>query len=261
MIRRVVLNEVGECPRPDVDGVEVAEMLGHTMLRAAAGGANMAGTPEFADVIRWAGCLRGVDPFGLDRREHRLAFWINVYNALARHGLAALPVRRTVWEVWNFFGRVSYRVGGFTFSLDDIEHGVLRGNRARRLPPWPAFRRGDRRGSLAIVPPDPRIHFALNCGARSCPPVAVYRADQIDRQLDLATRSFLTQEVAPEGDRIVCSKLLEWYTADFAGPGGLARFLLDHLDDGPARRALAAGAPPCAAFRPYSWSVAGGARR
>ncbi|MBI1733552.1 MAG: DUF547 domain-containing protein [Candidatus Rokubacteria bacterium] len=257
MIRGAVLNDVGECPPPELDGVAIAEMLARTMVH----GATTAGSAGFVDAARWAACLRSVDPFGIERREHRLAFWINVYNALARHGLAALAVRRTVWEVWNFFGRVRYRVGGYTFSLDDIEHGVLRGNRARRLPPWPAFRRGDRRAVLAVVPPDPRIHFALNCGARSCPPLAVYRAEQVDRQLDLATRSFLAQEVALEGDRIVCSKLLKWYRADFAGPGGLASFLLDHLDDGPARRALAAGAPPCAAFRPYSWTVGAGARR
>ena len=108
--------------------------------------------------------------------------------------------------------------------------------------------------SRPIVEPA-RFHFAITCGAASCPPVGVYRAAALDVELDLATRNFVNQEIVLAGDRLACSRLFKWYRADFEAAGGLGPFLLRHLDDGPARRALAAGAEPCAVFRPYRWTL------
>src|SRR3990170_3298187 len=73
--------------------------------------------------------IRGVSLGSFVTRGERLAIWINTYNALVADGIAALGLRRSVWELPNFFQRVGCRVGGLTFTADDIEHGVLRGNR------------------------------------------------------------------------------------------------------------------------------------
>jgi hypothetical protein len=62
-----------------------------------------------------------------------------------------------------------------------------------------------------------RIHFGLNCGARSCPPIRVYTASNLDAQLDKAAASFCSQEVklTPTGDAVELSKLMLWYSKDF----------------------------------------------
>ncbi len=100
------------------------------------------------------------------------------------------------------------------------------------------------------------MHFALTCEARSCPPVRLYRAPMVDAQLDLAARHFVATEVVLDAaGRIACSRLLKWYRSDFDGGEGLRVFLLHHLDDGPVRSALLAGAPPCRTFRPYFWTL------
>jgi hypothetical protein len=211
----------------------------------------------YAEAREHAEALQGVSLGALARREVGLAFWINVYNALVLHGVAALGIRRSVREAWNFFGRVSYRIGGVALSLDEIEHGILRGNRRRVLPPWPPFRASDPRCALACVPVDPRLHFAVNCGAEACPPVRVFRAASLDAQLDLAARSFVNQEVRLDADgRIACSRIFLWYRQDFEAAGGLAPLLVRYLDDGPVRRALEAGRSPCQVFRRYSWALA-----
>lgn len=221
--------------------------------------AGLRASPLYGAIVAQARRLQPIDLGQLEPRGARLAFWINVYNALVLHGVIALGLRRSVWETWNFFGRVSYRVGGFTLSIDEIEHGILRGNRGRRLPPWRPFRRADPRRALPVDRFDPRIHFAINCGADSCPPVAVYRGALVDDQLDLAARSFVNQEAALDaGGRIACSKIFKWYRSDFAEVGGLAPFLLRYLDEGPLRRALEAGATPCQIYRPYSWKLTHG---
>lgn len=254
IFRTLVLNE------PAAPAGEPPDVLSETVLdqmrRATAGAGRVRESVAFAEATATARRLAAVDPKSLGPRSARLAFWINVYNALALHGAVALGLRRSVWEVWNFFGRVCYRIGGFVFSLDAIEHGILRGNRRRVWPPWPVFRPGDPRVALAIDPIDPRIHFALNCGARSCPPVRAYRAAEIDRQLDLATRGFVNAELSlDDHGRIVCSRLFKWYGDDFGSPVELTAFLQAHLDDGPVRRALAAGVVPCRRFHRYSWTL------
>ena len=85
--------------------------------------------------------------------------------------------------------------------------------------------------------------------------IPLHHAPRIDRQLEAATRNFVNQEVVLAGDRLACSRLFKWYRADFEAAGGLGPFLLRHLDDGPARQALAAGARLCGAFRPYQWTL------
>jgi hypothetical protein len=215
----------------------------------------LAASHSFAAAVEAARALGGVRVAGLAPRHERLAFWINIYNALVLHGIVALQVRHSVRRVWNFFGRVAYRVGEHVLSLDDIEHGLLRDNARRPLPPLRPFRADDPRRRLAVTPPDPRYHCAVTCGAASCPPVGVYRASAIDAQLDLAARSFVNQEVTLEDGRLTCSKIFRWYRADFEATGGLRAFLLRHLDEGPVRAALTAGATPCAAFRPYRWTL------
>ena len=67
----------------------------------------------------------------------------------------------------------------------------------------------------SVVPLDPRIHFALNCGANSCPPIGVYSGHQLQRQLQMASNSFLESTVAVGSDSVTLSKLLLWYRSDF----------------------------------------------
>jgi hypothetical protein len=215
----------------------------------------LAASAEFAAAGAAARALGGARLAALTDRNARLAFWINVYNALVLHGIVALGVRHSVRRSWNFFGRARYRIQGLLFSLDDIEHGLLRDNRRRKLPPLRPFAPRDPRRALAVTPPDPRYHFAISCGAASCPPVGVYRAAVVDAQLDLATRGFVNQEVALVDGRLACSRIFKWYRGDFEDAGGVRAFLLRHLDDGPARAALDAGAAPCQAFRPYRWTL------
>ena len=110
--------------------------------------------------------VAGVTLDGLVTRGARLAFWINAYNELVAGGIAALGLRRSVWEVSDLFQRIGCRVGEMTFTADEIEHGVLRGNRPSPLSTAPPFPAGVPRRVHAVVPVDPRIHYALNCGAR-----------------------------------------------------------------------------------------------
>ena len=138
--------------------------------------------------------LAGVDPVAITGQHARVAFWLNVYNALLRAELAERPRAGSLLRHRRLFGTAAWQVGDHRLTLDEIEHGLLRGN-AR--PPYrlrPLMRGADPR--LAAAPPeaDPRVHFALNCGARSCPLVRPYDAAGLDEALETATRDYLRRE-------------------------------------------------------------------
>jgi hypothetical protein len=190
-------------------------------------------------------------------RAQRLALWINTYNTLVARGISALEIRRSIWEVPDFFDRTRLRGGNLVFSLSEIEHGVLRGNRPHPLSTTAPFLAGDPRLAHAITPLEPRIHFAISCGARSCPPVRIYEPDCLDEQLDEATRAFVNREVTLEAQTVTASPIFLWFRADFEeGPGGLISFLVRYLEDAPARQAILACGLGDIAWRPYDWSVA-----
>jgi hypothetical protein len=123
--------------------------------------------------------LQGFNPSVLKNIPVRKAFWINVYNALALHGIVHFHIKLTVWERPNFFLSTEYNIGGYRFSLDDIKHGILRGNKRRWKFFPPPFRGNDPRLAFILRDNDPRIHVALNYGARSNLPISIYDADNI----------------------------------------------------------------------------------
>lgn len=201
--------------------------------------------------------IPGVTLDALATRGEWLAFWINTYNVLVADGIAALGLRRSVWELPEFFQRIGCRVGGLTFTADEIEHGVLRGNRPGPLSAAVPFPEGDARRPCAIVPPDPRVHFALNCGARSCPAVRTYDAGRLEAQLDEVTRAFVNGEVALQGNVLALPEIFKWFRADFDDlNGGLAGFLVRHLDDGDARRRILERGLDGLTYRSWDWGLA-----
>ena len=115
-----------------------------------------------------------------------------------------------------------------SFSLDNIEHDILRKYRWKfSMGYLPKFFPGKLIKQLAVSKIDYRIHFALNCGAKSCPPIAFYSYDKIDQQLDLASRNFLKSEtvVNDELKEITTSKILSWFKGDFGGKKGIRKIL------------------------------------
>ena len=127
---------------------------------------------------------------GLPDDAAKKTFWINIYNAWYQ----ILAVREQMKRP-EIFTKKAILIAGIKFSLDDMEHGILRKYRWKySMGYFPAFFPGKQIKQLAVSSVDYRIHFALNCGAKSCPPIFFYSYDNIENQLDLATRSFLLSE-------------------------------------------------------------------
>jgi hypothetical protein len=161
--------------------------------------------------------LHAVAPEDLPDDPSRIAFWSNLYNALILHCLCLRPIKGNLLRHLRMFDRVSYTVGGRDYPLNLIEHGVLRGNRRMPFRLRRPLRDSDPRLAAAVSHPDARIHFVLNCGARSCPPIRAYNPGRLDEQLEMSTSAYLQMETAVDEERcrIELPRLMRLYRADF----------------------------------------------
>jgi Protein of unknown function, DUF547 len=223
--------------------------------------ARLAGSRAYTEYRRLTPRLGSLNLAHIMTRHERLAFWLNLYNALIIDGVIAYGVghsiRNTRLGAFAFFRRVAYDVGGMRFSCDDIEHGLLRANRGHPLIPGPQFSASDPRRAGIIDPMDTRIHFALNCGSRSCPAIGVYVEDGVDAQLTLATRSALDQDVVldTEGGELRVPRVFRWFAGDFGDRPGVIAFLLHYLPNDERRAWLEMqGSRARLRYQGFDWS-------
>lgn len=237
-------------PEPDPVGLS-AELIEATLRRADG---DWAHADELAARLAWA------DPAAIEGDDARVAFWINVYNALLLRLTAEHPFRGSVLLGLRSFGAYAFDVGGRAYTLNLIEHGILRGNRRAPAGLRPPLRDGDPRLATLPAAADPRIHFALNCGARSCPPIRVFEAGSTGALLESATRAYLEGEtdVDTGAGRVELPGLMKLYGSDFGGTGARLAFAAERLPDLAAL--LASGERPRVAYAKFDWRVAPPAR-
>ena len=181
---------------------------------------------------------------GLPNDDARKTFWVNIYNAYFQ--ILATKEKKTRPAI---FKEKLVTIGGVRLSLDQIEHGILRRYRSKfSLGYLPQFFPGKLIKQLAVSKVDYRIHFALNCGATSCPPIAFYDYTKIDKQLSIAATSFLKSDTEIDSlkKQVRVSKILQWFKADFGGNKGIKRILQNYLNQDFSDYSLK--------FKDYDWT-------
>ena len=157
----------------------------------------------------------------------RKAFWLNCYNGFILYILRKNP--EAYKDRGSFFSKKQMTVAGVQLSFDNIEHGILRRSTMKYslgyFSRWfvPKYERLWRVDKL-----DHRIHFALNCGAASCPPIAFYGSKSLENQLAIAEEGFIkgNTEVNKEQRIAKVSQLFSWFRGDFGGEKGTLNLLL-----------------------------------
>ena len=197
--------------------------------------------------------LAALDPAALEAAlvddAHRIAFWLNVYNGSVRVRLLVDPA--AFRHRWRFFAGNAIVVAGHRLSANAIEHGILRRSAlvaglGYLRNPFPS--RFEHRMRVSRL--DARIHFALNCGARSCPPIAAWDPATLDADLERATTAYLAAETARmlDGREIRVPRLLLWYRGDFGGRRGIMTLLRRHALVGPEEE-------PRVRYASYDWTM------
>lgn len=134
-------------------------------------------------------------------RNDQFAFYINAYNAWTiKLILSGYPGVKSIKDLGGYISgpwkKKICRIDGKIITLDDIEHNILR----------PKFK-------------DSRVHFAVNCASKGCPPLLSnpYRGSVLDQQLDDAARAFINDSARNrlEGHTLFLSKIFKWFEGDF----------------------------------------------
>lgn len=190
--------QVFAAAEPAVDNRLYAELLKKYVI---AGKVNYAGfKKEEAKLDRYLKVLENIDPAGLPRNE-QFAFYTNAYNAWTiKLILSGYPDITSIKDLGSLlkspWKKKIVRIAGEVISLDHVEHEILR----------------PRYG-------DPRVHFAINCAAKSCPPLRPepFSGAILDQQLDDSTRSFINdpESYRLEDNELYVSRIFKWFSEDF----------------------------------------------
>ncbi|MFZ6013277.1 MAG: DUF547 domain-containing protein [Bacteroidota bacterium] len=130
------------------------------------------------------------------------AFLINAYNIIVIYQVSKYYPLKSPLDQSGFFDKVKHTVAGVLMTLNTLEIK-----------------------ELLQTYKDARIHFALACAAKSCPPLAsfAYTPEKVDQQLnERATAAVNNGEwlkTYPNQKRVELSKIFEWYKADFTSAG------------------------------------------
>lgn len=174
-------------------------------------------------------------------RNEQFAFFINAYNAhTVKMVLSGYPKITSIKDLGGWFGspwkKKLCRIDGQALTLDEIEHEILR----------PRFK-------------DPRLHFAINCAARSCPPLRdePYTGAQLESQLDTATRHFVNNPARNylKNGVLYLSRIFDWYEKDFSE--GVVAFVARHAEGSLKERLAARAGKVTLEYLDYDWSLNG----
>lgn len=165
------------------------------------------------ELDRYIAQLSEANPAALPLPE-QLAFWINAYNAAIISGILQGYSPETALSRARFFRWYSLPIAGKNRTPNEIEHDILR----RQFN-------------------DPRIHFAIVCGARSCPTLRreAYRGDRLDPQLEDQARRFINDpsknHLDPTRGPIALSSIFHWFESDFvAAKGSIGNVVAQYAD-------------------------------
>jgi hypothetical protein len=182
---------------------------------------------------RLAACLSALESFDPQsvRLGARTAFWINVFNAGVLRDAPELELAAGERDMVQFFARPRLTVFGHGFSLDDIYHGLLRGNLPAHGHLRVPMERSDPRLAYMPIAYDERVHFAMYTATRSAPALRAFEGGKLDLQLEEAAGLYVRRmtRVERDGAVVVAPRLLQWYAKDFGGENGVLEFVAARL--------------------------------
>lgn len=162
------------------------------------------------------------------KKEDKLAYWINAYNALTvdliirNYPIKSIKDIKTPWE------QRLWKLGNTWYNLDEIEHDILRKMN------------------------EPRIHFAIVCASYSCPKLQneAFVASKLELQLTTATKTFLADKNRNElsENSLKISKIFDWFSIDFKQNGSVIDFINQYSDINISKTAKVK-------YKEYNWSL------
>lgn len=156
---------------------------------------------NFTEIVGLYGSVGAMDLSAYSDVEKK-AFYLNAYNIIVIYQVSKYYPLKSPMDQSGFFDRVKHKVAGEQLTLNELEIK-----------------------KIVLKYKDPRIHFALACGAQSCPPLAsiAYSPESLENQLDARTKKALNDPefivINKEKGTVDISEIFKWYVKDFTSTG------------------------------------------
>ncbi|CAN6215711.1 unnamed protein product [Urochloa humidicola] len=165
--------------------------------------------------------LAEINPVHLND-DARLAFWINLYNALMMHAYLAYGVPRSDMKLFSLMQKAAYTIGGHSFSAAFIEYVILKMKPPSHRPQMALLlalqkiKVPEEQKKFCIETPEALLTFALSCGMYSSPAVKIYTANNVREELQDAQRDFIRASVGvSRKGKLLVPKLLHCFARGF----------------------------------------------
>lgn len=219
-----------------------ARVLGAAVTNSLVDYPRLKARPEELDACLAEIAAVPAEEFAGWKRDDRLALLLNLYNAQTLRLIVDHYPLKSIRDIGVLPGAawrmLVVRFGGQVMSLEHLEHQIIRAGYG-----------------------EPRVHFALVCAARGCPPLRAepYVGARLDVQLDDQARQFLA---LPDKNRFDAAKatlwlspIFKWFTEDFTGPAGSLEKYVQPFLPADAREALGRAAKVKVRYTDYDWSL------
>ncbi|KAF7810949.1 protein kinase [Senna tora] len=183
--------------------------------------------------------LEEVNPRNMEHEE-KLAFWINVHNALVMHALLVYGISANNAKRMSSVLKAAYNIGGHTVSVDLIQNFIL-GCRLPRPGQWlqilfpskTKFKVRDARKAYAIHHPEPLLMFALSSGSQSDPAVRLYTPKRVLEELEAAKEEYIQSTISvTKEQKILVPKLVDFFAKNSRfSVSGLMEMVKTYLPD------------------------------
>uniref|UniRef100_A0A1D1YT63 Ferrochelatase n=1 Tax=Anthurium amnicola TaxID=1678845 RepID=A0A1D1YT63_9ARAE len=165
--------------------------------------------------------LEKVDPIKMEHGE-KLAFWINVHNALVMHAFLAYGLHQNYMKSTSSIMKAAYNVGGLSINAYEIQRSIFECQPHRPEPRLltlfsqsQKIMKGNGKHAYALDKREPLVHFALCMGAYSDPAVRIYTSKNVLKELEIAKDEFIQANVSMHKEtKIILPKILQYYAKD-----------------------------------------------
>ncbi|XP_006348540.1 uncharacterized protein [Solanum tuberosum] len=193
--------------------------------------------------------------------DEKLAFFLNLYNAMAIHAVIRIGHPGDMIDRRAFFSEFQYIVGGYSYSLSGLKDGILRSNRRAPFTLMRPFPSGDRHLEMAFQKVNPLIHFGLCNATRSSPAVRFFTPQNVESELRYAAREYFQRDDAMEVDlakrTVYLNRMIKWYNTDFGQEKEILKWITGYLDAtkaGLLTHVMGDGGPVNVVYSSFDWS-------
>jgi len=175
------------------------------------------GVVNYKGIIKQKGLIEKSSKFYIENpaqnfwsQNKKIAYWMNAYNFFTIKLIIDNYPVKSIKDIKNAWDGHFFKIGEKMYSLNDIEHKILRKMN------------------------DPRIHFGINCASFSCPPLLnkAFTPENVNKELDILAKRFINdkQRNNISENKIQLSKIFQWFGKDFKREGTLIAFLNKYAD-------------------------------